>query len=265
MRSIKKMLAEQDVVVGLMVQHVCQPWIAKVYADAGSDFLYVENEHMLFNQADLAGLITASRSYGMPVVAKCEYLSRGSVCKLLDAGVTGIQLPMSETAEQLEELVSYCRFPPVGVRAAAPGTGNTDYRPVDMTKWLTQCNEEITVLAHIESKRGLDNVDEILSVPGVDMMFIGMFDLSVSLGHPADYAHPVVVAAMDKLVASAKAYGKPAGMWAPKWELAEPWIAKGIRFFESIGDIGLIANNAIELIKQFPGHGPKNASGQAHI
>ncbi len=258
------MLAEQEMVLGLMVRHVCQPWIAKIYADAGSDFLFVENEHMFWNQADLANLILASRSLGMPVVAKCEYLSRGSICKLLDAGVTGIQLPMAETAEQMEELVSYCKFPPVGVRAAAPGTGNTDYQPVDMKNWLREQNEETTVLAHIESKRGLDNVDEILSVPGVDIMFIGMFDLSVSLGYPAEYNHPVVADAMDKLVASAKAHGKHAGMWAPSWEIAKAWIPKGIKFFESIGEASMIGNAAIELIGQFPGHASRIPSGQAH-
>jgi len=259
------MLAEQDVVVGLMVQQVCQPWIAKLYSDAGSDFMYIENEHRLFNQSDLAGLILASRMLGMPVVAKCEYLSRGSICKLLDSGVTGIQLPMAETAEQLAELVSYCRFPPVGIRAAAPGTGNTDYQPVNMQTWLREQDEEITVLAHIESKRGLDNVDEILLVPGVDVMFIGMFDLSVSLGHPAEYDHPVVVDGMEKLVASAKAHNKPAGMWAPSWDIAKAWIPKGIKFFESIGDVGMIGNASTQLIGQFPDHGPRVSSGQGHI
>lgn len=258
------MLAEQEVVLGLMVRHVCQPWIAKMYADAGSDFLFLENEHMFFNQADMAGLVMACRLLEMPVVAKCEYVNRGSICKLLDAGVMGIQLPMAETAEQMAEVVSYCKFPPVGTRAAAPGTGNTDYQPVDTRKWMQEQNEEVTVLAHIESRRGLENVDEILSVPGVDIMFIGMFDLSVSLGCPAEYDHPMVADAMETLVSSARAHGKYAGMWAPSWDIAKGWAAKGVSFFESIGEASMIGNAAINLVREFPGHSAKIAAGQTH-
>ncbi len=122
LRSIKKMLNEQDLVVGLMAQHVCQPWLAKVYADAGSDFLYIENEHMFFNQADLAGLILSSRSRGMPVVAKCEYVSRGSICKLLDAGVTGIQpLPGADGVSRVTLLSGRPRL----LREVSEGRGSS--------------------------------------------------------------------------------------------------------------------------------------------
>ena len=265
MRSLKEMLNEQDIVVGLMVQRVCSPWIAKVYADAGADFLYVESEHLFFNEADLADLVLSSRLCGLPVVAKCGYVDRGHVCKLLDAGVTGIQLPMAETAEQLERIVSYTKFPPVGVRAAAPGSGNTDYEGVDVAEWLERMNEETTVLAHIESRAGVENVDAILDVPGVDIMFIGMFDLSVSLGQPARYDHPDVTAAMDRLVDAARAHDKVAGMWAPSFDAAKPWIDKGIRFFESAGDVGLVAQGATTLMKQFPGHGPRVSGGEGHV
>ena len=265
MRTLKQMLDDQEVVVGLMIQHVCSPWIAKVYADSGADFVYVEAEHVAFNGADLGDLVLSCRLCGLPVVAKCTYVDRGSITHLLDAGVTGIQLPMSESAEQLQQVVSYTKFAPVGVRAAAPGTGNTNYEPVDVGDWLKQANDETTVVAHIESRAGLERVDDILDVPGVDIMFIGMFDLSISLGRPADYAHPDVVAGMDRLLAAAKEHGKVAGMWAPAYELAKPWIKKGIRFFESMGDVGLVATGAAGLMSQFPGHGPRISAGDGHV
>ena len=265
MRSIKQILNEQELVVGLMIQQICAPWVAKVYADAGADFVFIENEHMFFNGADLANLIMSCRLCDLPVVAKPSYLSRGSIAKLLDAGVSGIQLPLSESGEHLAKVVSYTKFPPVGIRAAAPGTGNTDYEPVDSEKWVKQMNEETTIIAHIESRTGLENVDEILSVPGVDMMFIGLFDLTVSLTHAGRYDHPDVVAAMKKLIYSAKQHGKIAGMWSPSFETAKPWISQGVRFIETMGDIGFIASGAANLIRQFPDHGPRISSGTAHI
>ncbi len=265
MKSIKQLLNEQELVVGLMSQHVCSPWLPKLYHDAGADFLYIENEHLFFNGADLANMILAARSYGLPAVAKCEYVNRGSIAKLLDAGVTGIQLPMSETREQLAEVVSYVKFPPVGVRAAASGTGNTDYEPVNVAEWIKRANDETTVIAHIETRKGLENIDEILSVPGVDIMFIGLFDLTVSLGQPAEYDHPDVVAAINRLVSSAQEHGKFSGMWVPSYDKAEPWIEKGVRFFETTGDVGFIASGSVELMKRFAGHAPRVDQGQAHI
>lgn len=265
MGSIRQLLEEKKLVVGLMIQQICAPWIAKVYADAGADFVFIENEHMFFNGADLANLIMSCRLCDLPVVAKPSYLNRGSITKLLDAGVIGIQLPMSESGEQLAQLVSYMKFPPAGIRAAAPGTGNTSYEPVDSERWIKKMNEETIVIAHIESRAGLDNVDEILSVPGVDMMFIGMFDLAVSLGQAGRYDNPEIAAAMEKLIDAAKQHGKIAGMWAPSFETVEPWIKRGVRFVEIMGDVGLIASGAANLMKQFPGHGPRISSGAAHI
>lgn len=265
MRPIKQILTEQDLAVGLMLQHVCKPWVAKVYADAGADFVYVESEHVSFNESDLADFVLVSRLCGLPVVAKCAYVDRGHICRLLDAGVSGIQLPMAETAAQMAEVVSYVKFPPAGVRAAAPGMGNSNYEPVDTAAWLKQADRETVVLAHVETRLGVQNIDEILAVPGVDIMFIGMFDLSVSLGRPADYTHPDVVAGMERLVAAARDHNVIAGMWAPSYELAKPWIAKGIRFFEGMGDVGFIANGAAALMAQFPGHGRRVQEGAGHI
>ncbi len=265
MQSIKQLLEEQELVVGLMIQQVCAPWIAKVYKNAAADFVFIEGEHMLFNGADLASFVLSCRLCGLPVVSKSAYVDRGCIARLLDAGVNGIQLPMSESAEQLAQIVSYSKFPPIGIRAAAPGTGNTDYEPVDTAKWLMQANKETTVIAHIESRTGLVHVDEILEVPDVDIMFIGIFDLSVSLGQPAKYDHPDVVKAMERLIEAAKDHGKIAGMWAPSYEMAEPWIKKGVRFIESRGDIGFIATGAGAVMKRFPGHGPKIKSGEGHF
>ena len=265
MRSIKKLFDEQELVVGVTCQHVCNPWLAKLYRDAGTDFLFIENEHLMFNGADMANLVLAGRAYGLPVVAKCEYINRASITNLLDAGVTGIQLPMSETAEQLAEVVNYVKFPPLGVRAAASGVGSTDYEPVDIKNWLKETNEETTVIAHIESQKGVDNIDAILSVPGVDIMFIGVFDLMISLGQPAKFDHPDVIAAMDKLLDATRQHGKVAGMWAPSFEAAKPWIKKGVRFIEGVGEIDFIASGAKEYIKSFPDHGPRVKQGDSHI
>ena len=258
------MLKDQELIVGLTVGQACLPWIAKLYADAGADFIYIEGEHASINAGDLANFVLASRLSGLPVVSKSPYLDRGWIAKLLDAGVTGIQLPWTETAQEAAELVRFIKFPPLGIRAAAPGMGNTDYEPVDSAAWVKQANEETLVLAHIETKTGVANIDDILAVPGVDVMFVGLFDLSISLGCPGEFDHPDVAGAVARLIEAAVAHGKVPGMWAPSYETAKPWIKKGVRFLETGSDIGFISKSACNLMSQFPGYGSRLSSGQSH-
>src|SRR5438105_15659688 len=127
MNSLKSMLKEGRVLVGMTTQHVTTPWLARLWKHSGADFVYVEYEHSFMNEAELAQFVLACRTDGLPVVAKVPECSRTHVAKLLECGVIGIQLPWTETRDQVDRLVSYVKFPPLGIRAAAPGMGNSDY------------------------------------------------------------------------------------------------------------------------------------------
>ena len=263
-RSLKGMLKDTELVVGMQIQQVCAPWIAKVYADVGADFVFMEYEHMSFNQAQLADFVLSCRLCGLPVVSKCAYLDRSVITRLLDAGITGIQLPWTETSAEAVELVRYMKFPPAGIRAAAPGIGNTEYELVDAKEWVKQANEDTIAIAHVETKTGVDNIDQILAVSEIDIMYIGLFDLTISMGRAGEFEDAEVKNALARLIDAAKAHQKIAGMWAPSYELARPWIERGVRFMEIGSDVGFIMNGARNLMKQFPGHGPKETQGQAH-
>ncbi len=252
MKSLKNMLKEGRVLVGLTVQHLLTPWLAKLYQYAGTDFVYIEYEHSFMNEADLAGFVLVCRSLGLPVVAKVPECSRTHVAKLLEAGVVGIQLPWTESREQIDRLVSYVKFPPLGIRAAAPGMGNCDYNSQTTGRELLQTgNAETVVLAHVETRAGIDNLDAILANPLVDILFLGMYDLSVSCGHPGEFAHAEVAAAVEKAIAAAKRHHKVAGMYVPDAQTAQPWLAKGMRFFETASEVDQIDAGARHTVKQF--------------
>ena len=103
----------------------------------------------------------------------------------------GIQLPWTEAREQIDRLVSYVKFPPLGIRAAAPGMGNSDYNlQVNGREFIESANRETVMLAHVETRHGIQNLDAILANPHVDVLFLGMYDLSVSYGQPGDFSHP---------------------------------------------------------------------------
>src|SRR3989442_13137753 len=211
MKSLKKLLKEKKLLVGLTTNHITHHWLAKLWKRSGTDFVYIEYEHGFWNEADLAGYVLCCRAEGLPVVAKVPDCSRTHVAKLLECGVTGIQLPWTESREQIDRLVSYVKFPPIGIRAAAPGMGNCDYNLATKgTDLIETGNRETVVLAHVETRTGIANLDSILGNPHVDVLFLGMYDLSVSYGHPGEFAHPDVAAAVEKAIAAAKKHGKTA-------------------------------------------------------
>src|SRR5262245_55498169 len=152
MTSLKSLLRENRVLVGVTTQHVTQPWLARLWKNSRADFVYIEYEHSFMNEADLAGFVLSCRTNGLPVVAKTPELSRTHVAKLLEAGVIGIQLPWTESRSQVDQLVSYVKFPPLGIRAASPGMGNADYDlHIDSKLFLEKANEETVILAHVET------------------------------------------------------------------------------------------------------------------
>src|SRR5438445_2268728 len=181
MNSLKSMLKEGRILVGVTTQHVTTAWLARLWKHSGADFVYVEYEHGFMNEADLASHVLSCRLNGLPVVAKVPECSRTHVAKLLECGVIGIQLPWTEAREQIDRLVSYVKFPPLGIRAAAPGMGNCDYNLATKgTDLIETGNRETVVLAHVETRTGIANLDSILGNPHVDVLFLGMYDLSVS-------------------------------------------------------------------------------------
>jgi 2-keto-3-deoxy-L-rhamnonate aldolase RhmA len=251
MKGLKSLLLESRIIVGPTTQHVTQPWLAKLWKRSGADFVYVEYEHGFFNERELADFVLACRSEGLPVVAKVPELSRTHTAKLLECGVTGIQLPWVETKEQIDRLVSYVKFPPVGIRAAAPGYGNSDYHEVDGSEFIAEANRETVVLAHIETRLGVENVDAILSNPEVDIVFLGMYDLSISCGHPGNFGHPDVNAAVEHVVQSGLVHGKVVGMYVPTAEMAGRWSRRGVTFFETASEVDLIGQGACKLVSSF--------------
>merc|ERR1711964_240454 len=107
-------------------------------------------EHTSFNPVDMLHTIQSARDNGLPVIAKTPQLERMEVAKLLEAGAVGVQLPRTETRQQVETLIDYLKFPPAGSRAVAPGWGNSDYRGVtDWQAWMNEQDQETTVVVHV--------------------------------------------------------------------------------------------------------------------
>jgi len=251
-RRFKERLRSGEVLLAGMVTEYLRPSLVKLYRYAGFDFIYIEKEHSFFEGSEMTDFVLSARDNGMPVISKVGELNRPEVARLLEAGVVGIQLPRTESREDLMTLIDYMKFPPVGTRAGAPCYGNVDYFwPEDSRAWLEQADASTTVMAHIETARGYENAEEIITTPQLDMVYVGPYDFSIAMGHPGEYDHPRVKEAMGEILDLCLKHNVPFGTTASGPEAAREWIAKGCRFFEMIDELSLIGTGAAEMVAAY--------------
>ncbi len=249
---LKRQLQSGDVLVGGMVAEHLRPSLVKLYVQAGFDFMYIEYEHGFFEMTTFADSVLCARDNNLPVIAKTPQLERAEVAKLLECGVVGIQLPRTETREEVEMLRSYLKFPPAGTRAVAPGYGNSNYlQPADWKTWMTEQDEETTLVVHIETRRAYENAEEIIGTPGVDMVYVGPGDFSIEMGHPGDYDHPAVTGPMGEILEICKKHGVYFGTTASNASAAQEWVGRGAQFFETADELAFIHEAASNLVKEY--------------
>ena len=253
-RQLKARLKAGEVLVGGTLGEYARPSLMKLYQLAGYDFVFIENEHVSFGLSALADTVLAARDNGLPVISKTPELERPVVAKLMECGVVGIQLPRTETREQLQTLRSYIKYPPEGSRAMASGLGNSDYiSPASRSQWMRDQNAETTLVVHIETRLGYENAAEIVSTAGVDMVYLGPGDFSLEMGHPDDWDHAEVAGPMGEILELCKKHDVPFGTSVSGLESARRWIEKGAQFFELASELGLILEGASKLVGDYRG------------
>ena len=224
---------------------------AENMAQAGWDSLTVDLQHGLIDyESGLAMLQAISTTPTIPL-ARVQWLEPGMIMKLLDAGAYGIICPMINTRAECEAFVGACRYAPVGYRSFGPARANW-YAGADYWK---HANTSVITMAMIETKQAMENLDAILSVPGLDAIYVGPNDLSLTLGAPpiGVPTDPVVVKAMETIVATAKKYKIPAGIHCGSTAMAREMIAKGYQFTSLMNDNVLLnaaAKAAVAEVRQ---------------
>ena len=244
-RAFKRSLKSGQVLLGGMAVEYLRPSLVKIYRYAGFDFIYIEKEHGIFEGSELSDFILSARDNQMPIISKVADLNRPEVARLLEAGVVGIQLPRTESREDLVTLIDYVKFPPLGTRAGAPGYGNTDYLlPEDDKAWLKKANATTAVVAHIETALGYENAESIITTPHLDMVYVGPSDFSISMGYPGEWDHPTIKKALGRILDLCLKHKVAFGTTASGPKTAAGWIAKGCSFFEVIDEVSLISEGA---------------------
>ena len=177
-------------------------------AGLGFDFFILDLEHSMLDLAETRETILAARAAGLATIVRIPEIAYHFAARSLDAGAAGLMLPRLETREQAEQLVKFSRYPPLGERGISTFAGHNDFARIpDVPAFLQRRNEEVLLVAQIESVRGVENCEPILSTPGLDACFIGTGDLAMSMGFAGQPNHPEVLAEAEKVIATARRHG----------------------------------------------------------
>ena len=234
--------------------HVPSPFAVEVMAHAGYDSLTVDMQH---GPPDIGSVIPMLQAISTtPVVpfARVGWNEPGTIMKLLDAGCYGIICPMIEGRDDAEAFVGACRYPPEGYRSYGPFRANLYGGP----DYAQNANETVVTMAMIETREALEDLESILSVPGLDAVFVGPSDLGQALGFGPgmDREEPKMVEAMDRVVGSARERGLGAGIFTGSAEYAARAIEKGFNFVNVSSDARLMADAASTAVSVLKGKRP---------
>lgn len=238
MPSIRQRLRAGDVLLGQLLLEFFTPGIGPMLDACGLDFVIFDMEHGRCDIHLLEMMIASCRGSRIVPMARVPDLNFAPLGRVLDLGARGVMVPRVETREQTEEIVRALKYPPQGKRGVALGIAHDLYRPAG-PEFFARSNQETIVIIQVETANAFENLESIVAVPGVDVVWIGHYDLALSMGLPGQFDHPRLLGAMDDLVAVCHKYGVAPGFLPPTQESAAHWVGKGFRMLSLGSDIGV--------------------------
>ncbi|MBC7781674.1 MAG: aldolase [Proteobacteria bacterium] len=237
----KDRLRAGGVVLGMNVRLVRSGDIALIAKTTGHDFLFIDVQHSLYTVETIGHIAQVALGVGITPMVRVRSCDDPQTSVLLDNGVTGIVFPDVGSAAEAQRAVDRCRFPPVGRRSVGGGYPMFEYRPTAVADAVPALDNAVLTVCMIETRDGLEHVEEIAAVDGVDVIHVGSNDLLAALGLPGAFGCPEHLAALDRVLAAAHAHGKVAGVGGDR-NLARQveFIRKGMRFVTTNSEIAFI-------------------------
>lgn len=236
---LKERLSQGGTVLGTFVS-VNSPDLVEVIGLSGFDFVVLDTEHGPFTVETTTNLIRAAELHGMTPLTRVTERSETTILRALDVGTHGIQVPQINDGEAARQIVQAAKYFPLGNRGIALPRAS-DYGILNPMEYFKQANEETLIIVHCENKTSLDNLEDIAKIPEIDVIFLGPFDMSQSLGIPGQVNHPLIQEAAERVLTITEQYGKAAGIFAIDGEQARKRAEQGFRYITLGIDVTLFA------------------------
>lgn len=219
----------------------------------GLDYVIIDTEHNCFSVSEVAAFIQAAENGGLIPYVRIGDTRRPYVLQMADIGARALIVPNITSADEVKELVTYAKYPPVGRRGYAPnrscGWGMAQWAQ-DITGYMAESNRRCKLIPQCETAEALEQIEEIAAIPGVDGIFVGPFDLSISLGIPMQFDAPVLQSAIDRILSACQANGKESIIFSADAPTAQKWLKVG---FDSVTcglDVSILIQSYQKLIGQ---------------
>ncbi|MEA3313281.1 MAG: aldolase/citrate lyase family protein [Caldisericota bacterium] len=246
---LKKALQDGKVIFGPFLKFT-DPAVVEIMGFAGFDFVIIDEEHGPISIESAQNMIRAAESVNITPVIRVSNNDEALILRALDIGAQGIEIPQINSKYDAERAVKSVKYSPQGERGVCRYVRAANYSSMDKFKYFKYANEETMIIAHIEGVEGINNLDKILSVPGIDVIFIGPYDLSQSLGIPGEVNHPLVTEKMKEVVSKCKENKIAVGTFADDAETARSWISLGVQYMSFSVDVGILYEASKNVIKQ---------------
>ncbi|OZI48650.1 4-hydroxy-2-oxoheptanedioate aldolase [Bordetella genomosp. 4] len=260
--TFKEAIREGKLQIGLWVG-LADAYAAEALAGTGFDWLLIDGEHAPNDVRQVLAQLQAVAPYPVHPIVRPVIGDVPLIKQILDVGTQTLLIPVIESAEQAAQMVAATRYPPRGIRGVGSALARSS-RWNQIPEYLHKADEQMCVLLQVETRAGLDALDEIAAVDGVDGVFFGPADLSASLGHLGQPNHPDVQNAIVDGIKRVRAAGKAAGILCADIELAKRYIEAGAVFMAVGVDTTLLVKAARQLVGEFKGVAPVSTSQSAY-
>lgn len=251
--GLKELAREPGPKIGNFIVEFATPGIGHILKAAGLDFAFFDMEHSGFSFETLKSALRYFEAAQLPVIVRVPAQESDMLARACDMGAEGVMAPMISTAAQAQAMVDAVKYFPQGRRGVGLQMAHDNYRAAPVAHALQAANDRTAVICLIETAEGAENVDAIAAVKGVDGLWVGHFDLSVSLGIPGAFDHPKFTAAIDHIIAAAQTHGKFLGRLVPNVESGIAFHKQGFGLICYSGDVWVLRDGlaaAGEAIRQ---------------
>ncbi len=234
---LRAKLAAGEIVYGTMIQDVRSPSIGQIMARAGCDFVFFDMEHGPFDLGIIADMVKVTRLEGVTPLVRVPGYAYEYLVRPMDAGAMGVMVPRIESRAQVESIVECLMYPPVGVRGLSADKGHNDFSAQDMWGFAEQANKENLIILQIEQEKAIENIDDIMSVPGVGAAVLGPNDLAMSMGIHEKDTLAALESTIQIVLDSAKKHNIPCGIHIGNLEWLIEWERRGMQLIAYSNDI----------------------------
>jgi 2-keto-3-deoxy-L-rhamnonate aldolase RhmA len=240
-KALRQRVLAGETVLGSMMFELIAPGIPQLLVNAGAEYVIYDMEHTGTSLETIKAQIAFCRGLPIAPMARVPRSDYHFLARALDIGCHGVMIPMVESVEQARAIAEATHYPPRGRRGAAFGFAHDDYAPGDPKAKMKVADARTLVIAQIETERGLDNVDAIAATDGIDVLWLGHFDMTNFLGIPGQFDNPKYTEAVERIVAAGRKHKKGLGFMAASEDWARDYKKRGFNMLAAGPDQALLA------------------------